>query len=230
MASFDLRYIQCAPYQVTEGEVSYGAKVKVGEAMSADINFAFAEGRLYAEGKLSEYIKELTGGTISIAVKDILEEAQKVMYGVAEKSRTISDSPINGIVYTAKDSASYVGISFYCKDKVDGATKFTCVLAVKALFGPPAMSKATKGQNITFSTPTTTGEFLPADDAEQAVIEVAIVDAEATAIAWCDAVLTTYTPEMASLMAEEPDTTNGSDPVQAIEDAAPAEPEVTSNG
>ena len=92
------------------------------------------------------------------------------------------------------------------------------------------MSKSTKGQNITFSTPTTTGEFLPADDAEQAVIEVAIVDDEATAIAWCDAVLTTYTPEMASLMAEEPDTTNGSDPVQAIEDAAPAEPEVTSNG
>ena len=56
------------------------------------------------------------------------------------------------------------------------------------------------------------------------------MDDEATAIAWCDAVLTTYTPEMASLMAEEPDTTNGSDPVQAIEDAAPAEPEVTSNG
>ena len=230
MASFDLRYIQCAPYQVTEGKVSYGAKVKVGEAMNADITFTFAEGRLYAEGKLSEYIKELTGGTISMAVKDILQEAQKVMYGVAEKSRTISDSPVKGIVYSAKDSASYVGIAFYCKDKVDGATKYTCVLAVKALFGPPAMSKATKGQNITFSTPTTTGEFLPADDAEQAVIEVATVDDEATAIAWCDAVLTTYTPEMASLMAEEPDTTNGSDPVQAIEDAAPAEPEVTSNG
>lgn len=230
MASFDLRYIQCAPYQFEDGEVSYGAKQKVGDAMNADINFTFAEGRLYAEGKLSEYIKELTGGTISMAVKDILEPAQKVMYGVAEKSRTISDTPIKGIVYTAKDSAAYVGISFYCKDKVDGVTKFTCVLAVKALFGPPAMSKATKGQNITFSTPTTTGEFLPADDAEQAVIEVATVDDEATAIAWCDAVLTTYTPEMASLMAEEPDTTNGSDPVQSIEDAAPAEPEVTGNG
>ena len=66
MASFDLRYIQCAPYQATEGEVSYGAKVKVGDAMNADINFTFAEGRLYAEGKLSEYIKELTGGTISM--------------------------------------------------------------------------------------------------------------------------------------------------------------------
>lgn len=230
MASFDLRYIQCAPYQVTEGKVSYGAKAKVGEAMSADITFTFAEGRLYAEGKLSEYIKELTGGTISMAVKDILEEAQKVMYGVAEKSRTISDTPIKGIVYTAKDSAAYVGISFYCKDKVDGVTKFTCVLAVKALFGPPAMSKATKGQNITFSTPTTTGEFLPADDDEQAVIEVAIVDDEATAIAWCDAVLTNYTPEMAALMAEEPDTTNGSDPVQYNEATEPSEPEVTGNG
>ena len=92
------------------------------------------------------------------------------------------------------------------------------------------MSKATKGQNITFSTPTTTGEFLPADDAEQAVIEVATVDDEATAIAWCDAVLTTYTPEMAALMAEEPDTIDGSDPVQYNEATENSEPEVTGNG
>ena len=230
MASFDLKYIQCAPYQFSEGKVSYGEKVKVGEAMNADIAFTFAEGRLYAEGKLSEYIKEITGGTISIAVKDIAQDAQKTMYGASEKNRTISDAPIKGIVYTAKDSASYVGISFYCKDRVDGATKFTCILAVKSLFGPPSMNKATKGQNITFSTPSTTGEFLPADDDEQAVIEVAIADDEEAAKSWCDAVLTSYTPEMASLMAEEPGTTDGSDPVQDTNAEEPNEPEVTENG
>ena len=72
--------------------------------------------------------------------------------------------------------------------------------------------------------------LLPADDDEQAVIEVAIADDEEAAKSWCDAVLTSYTPEMASLMAEEPDTTDGSDPVQDTNAEEPNEPEVTENG
>ena len=220
MPSFDLRYIQCAPYQFSEGNVTYGAKQMIGDAMSVDINMTFAEGRLYAEGKLSEFIKEVTGGTISIAVKDILAEAQKIMFGVKDKQRTISDSPIQGLAYSAKDTASYVGVSCYCKDRVDNATKFTCLLVIKSLFGPPAMSKQTKGQNITFSTPTTTGEFLPSDADDQDYLEVAIVDDEAAAKQWCDSVLEDYGQSAmeASALSEQP--------IDPMDDATT--PEVTS--
>lgn len=220
MPSFDLRYIQCAPYQFSEGNVTYGAKQMIGDSMSVDINMTFAEGRLYAEGKLSEFIKEVTGGTISIAVKDILAEAQKIMFGVKDKPRTISDSSIQGLAYSAKDTASYVGVSFYCKDRVDNATKFTCLLVIKSLFGPPAMSKQTKGQNITFSTPTTTGEFLPSDADDQDYLEVAIVDDEATAKQWCNSVLENYGQAVmeASALSEQP--------IDPMDDATT--PEVTS--
>lgn len=223
MPSFDLRYIQCAPYQCTDKNVTYGAKQKVGDAMSVDITLTFAEGRLYAEGKLSEFMKEVTGGTISMAVKDILKEAQKTMFGVKDKQRTISEQPVSGLVYSAKDTASYVGISFYCKDMVDNVAKFTCILIIKSLFGPPAMSKQTKGQNITFSTPTTTGEFLPSDADAQELFELATVDSEDEAIAWCDAVLQDYGQESMSAMTLSDDT------AENVTDAEPDTLEETTN-
>lgn len=223
MPSFDLRYIQCAPYQCTDKNVTYGAKQKVGDAMSVDITLTFAEGRLYAEGKLSEFMKEVTGGTISMAVKDILKEAQKTMFGVKDKQRTISEKPVSGLVYSAKDTASYVGISFYCKDMVDNVAKFTCILIIKSLFGPPAMSKQTKGQNITFSTPTTTGEFLPSDADAQELFELATVVSEDEAIAWCDAVLQDYGQESMSAMTLSDDT------AENVTDAEPDTLEETTN-
>lgn len=80
MPSFDLRYIQVAKYNSDgNGNVSYGGKTKVGDAMTVLMELAFAEGRLYAEGTLAEMIREATGGTISVGVKRILDDAQKLM-------------------------------------------------------------------------------------------------------------------------------------------------------
>ena len=40
------------------------------------------------------------------------------------------------------------------------------------------------GENITFATPTTSGEFLAANKADKELLEVAVCDSEADAIAW----------------------------------------------
>ena len=50
------------------------------------------------------------------------------------------------------------------------------------------MTLQTAGENIQFNTPTTSGEFLASDAASQDMLEVAICDTEAAAIAWCAAV------------------------------------------
>ena len=80
MAKYDLRYIQCARYVNTDGAISFTDKQKVGDAMTANIELRFAEGRLYAESTLAEYIRKCTGGTISLGVKYIKEAAQKLMF------------------------------------------------------------------------------------------------------------------------------------------------------
>lgn len=191
MPTFDARYIQIAKYNFDKETktVSYTDKTKVGDAMAVNIDLKFAEGRLYAEGKLAEYLKEATGGTISMAVKYILEAAQKMMYGATESTKTVASKQIKGLRFSAKDVANYVGVSLYAPDKIDGVAKYTTMFAAKSLFGPPAYSFATKGQNIEFKTPTTSGEFLPDDSDDEILIDTAICDTVEEAKAWCDAVL-----------------------------------------
>ncbi len=185
MPSFDLRGINVAAYSST----GYSGKVSAGDAMSCNLELKYAEGRLYAEGKLAEYLKLATGGTCSIAVKYIPEAAQKLMFGFTENSRTVGSAPVKSLKATSDDVGTYVGLAFYAPDKIDGATKYTCVFVPKVSFGAPSYAYATKGDSITFNTPTTTGEFMPDQANGNTVIETAVCDTAEAAIAWCDAVL-----------------------------------------
>lgn len=178
MPSFDLRGIRAGKYKNTAGTVSYENPTDVGDAMSAQLDLKFAEGRLYAESKLAEYIKLATGGTISLAVKYIKKDAQAMLYGCT------TDTSKENIKFSAKDVANYVGVGFYAPDKVDGVTKYTCVWVPKALFGPPSMAYQTKGENIQFNTPTTTGEFLADDSENELLLETETVDSAADAATW----------------------------------------------
>ena len=178
MPSFDLRGIRAGKYKNTAGTVSYEKPTDVGDAMSAQLDLRFAEGRLYAESKLAEYIKLATGGTISLAVKYIKKAAQAMFYGCT------TDTSKENIKFSAKDVANYVGVGFYAPDKVDGVTKYTCVWVPKALFGPPSMAYQTKGENIQFNTPTTTGEFLADDSENELLLETETVDSAAEAVTW----------------------------------------------
>ena len=200
MPQFDLRHIYCAKYVNTAGTISYTSPQQIGDAMTANIEVRYAEGRLYAESTLAEYMRKAVGGTISIGVKYIKDSAQMLMFGKRSKSRSISYTPvgsstataesITGLTLGGQDEGTYVGVAFYAPDMVDGVKKYTCVLIRKTLFGPPGMSLQTAGENIQFNTPVTSGEFLADDSATQELMEVAVVADENAAIAWVTAALT----------------------------------------
>lgn len=58
MPSFDLRGIKCANYVNTNGTISYTGAQSIGDAMTVDLQLKYAEGRLYAESTLAEYMKK----------------------------------------------------------------------------------------------------------------------------------------------------------------------------
>lgn len=188
MPAFDLRHIYVAEYNNTSGVITYGTAQSAGDAMTANLELRFAEGRLYAESTLAEYIRKALGGTISLGVKYIPDAAQKLLFGRTDKSRTVGSATVTSLLTTAKDKPKAVGVAFYAPDMVDGVEKYTCVFASRALFGPPSMAYQTLNESITFQTPTTTGEFMADHSTEQNLFEVAVVDTEAEAIAWCAAV------------------------------------------
>ena len=193
MAKFDLRHIQCAKYVNTNGTITFTDKTLVGDAMQANISLRFAEGRLYAESHLAEFIRKCTGGTISLGVKYIKTAAQKLMFGLTEKTRSVtpaggSATSVTSLVTKKNTVGNYVGISFYSPAMYDGVEKFDCVFIGKNMFGEPDMTLQTAGENIQFNTPTTSGEFLADDSSDGQIKEAVTVDTEALAIAWCDAV------------------------------------------
>jgi len=199
MPQFDLRGIKCAKYVNTAGSISYTNKQDVGDAMTANLEMRFAEGRLYAESTLAEFMRKAVGGTISLGVKYVKNAAQQLMYGSSAKAQSVSYIPVgstvtatasvSGLALGGKSAAQYVGIVFYAPDMVDGVLKYTVVFAKKCLFGPPSMTLQTAGENIVFNTPTTSGEFLADDSSAQDMLLVFTCDDENEAIALCDALL-----------------------------------------
>jgi len=196
MPQFDLRGIKVAKYVNTSGTITYTGKQSAGDAMQCNLELRFAEGRLYAESTLAEYIRKAVGGTISLGVKYLPDAVKQLLFGATAKTRnvtytsgtTTTTTSVSGTVIGARSEGSYVGLACYAPDMVDGEEKFTCVFIPKVLFGPPSLNLQTAGQNIVFNTPVTSGEFLASDAASKDLIETAIADSEEAAKAWVDAV------------------------------------------
>jgi phi13 family phage major tail protein len=185
MPTFDLRGIKIGKYTNTDGTITYDTPVSMGDAMSVELNLTAAEGRLYAESRLAEYKKLITGGTASVGVKYITDAAQKLLFGMSENTRDVgTNTSQKSLKATAKDIAKYVGMGFYAPDAIDGTDKYTAVFVYKVLFGAPGYVYATKGDSITFQTPTTTGEFLADDSEDKNIMEIAILASESDAVAW----------------------------------------------
>ena len=197
MPQIDLRYIKVAKYINNNGTVSYSNKQTAGDAMTAALSLRSAEGRLYAESALAEYLKMATGGSISLGVKYLPDAVQKLMYGMTDKSRSITytvgttevTESVSGLALASESTGSYVGVAFYAPDMVDGVLKYTAMFIPKALFGPPDHNFQTAGDGFNFQTPVTTGEFMRSDDSSHELLEFVTVDTEAAAKAWVDKVL-----------------------------------------
>ena len=72
---------------------------------------------------------------------------------------------------------------------IDGALKYTCVFVRRIIFGLPAMVYKTKGDSLTFQTPTTTGEFMADHSSTQNLVDVVTVDTVGNARKWVDGAL-----------------------------------------
>lgn len=132
------------------GDETYGTPVKLAKAISAELSVELAEATLYADDGAAEVIKEFKSGTLSLGVDDIGSTAAAQLVGVC-----VDD---NGVVISAaEDGGKPVAIGFRAK-KANGKYKYFWLYRVK--FGIPATSLATKGDSITFSTPTIEGTVM----------------------------------------------------------------------
>ena len=132
------------------GDETYATPMQMAKAMSADLSVELAEATLYADDGAAEIVKEFKSGTLSLGVDDI---------GAAVASDlTGANIDANGVVIsTSEDGGDPVAVGFRAK-KANGKYKYYWLYRVK--FGIPATNLATKGDSITFSTPTIEGTVM----------------------------------------------------------------------
>lgn len=151
MATIGLDKLYYAPITEDEnGEETYGTPVQLAKAISAELSVELAEATLYADDGASEVVKEFKSGTLSLGVDDIGPSVASDLSGV-----TIDKN--NVIIASSEDATAPVAIGFRAK-KSNGKYKYFWLYRVK--FGIPASSLATKGDSITFSTPTIEGTIM----------------------------------------------------------------------
>lgn len=189
MPEFDLRGMKVAEYKYDKltKKITYGETMDMGEAMSANLEMKFAEGRIYAESALAEYMKKVTGMTVSQGIKYIPDKTQQLLFKAYQLSRNMGSgsTSVKSMAFGKSSTGRYVGSGFYAPDMIDGVEMFTAVFIHKVLFGPPSKTLQTMGETITFNTPTTTGEALVDDKGH--LHEWYSFATEAEAIAWIEA-------------------------------------------
>lgn len=132
------------------GEEIYGTPTQLAKAISAELSVELAEATLYADDGAAEIVKEFKNGTISLGVDDIGSTTAAALTGV-----TVDNN--NVVVSNSEDGGDPVAVGFRAK-KSNGKYKYYWLYRVK--FGIPATNLATKGDSITFSTPTIEGTVL----------------------------------------------------------------------
>ena len=138
------------------GGESYGKPTQLAKAMTADLSVELAEATLYADDGAAEIVKEFKSGKLTLGVDDIGAAVASDLTGATIDA--------NGVIVSAsEDGGSPVAIGFRAK-KANGKYKYFWLYRVK--FGIPAANLATKGDSITFSTPTIEGTILRRNKAD----------------------------------------------------------------
>ncbi|MEE0682056.1 MAG: major tail protein [Candidatus Gastranaerophilaceae bacterium] len=132
------------------GNETYATPIQLAKAISADLAVELAEATLYADDGAAEIVKEFKSGTLSLGIDEIGTSAASDLTGAS-----IDDNHV--LISGSEDGGDPVAIGFRAK-KANGKYKYYWLYRVK--FGIPATNLATKGDSITFSTPTIEGTVL----------------------------------------------------------------------
>ena len=138
------------------GDETYATPKLLAKAISADLSVELNEATLYADDGVAELVKEFKGGTLSLGIDDIGADVAADLTGATVDSNKV-------LVSGGEDTGSSVAVGFRAK-RADGKYKYYWLYRVK--FGIPATNLATKGDSITFSTPTIEGTILRRNKAD----------------------------------------------------------------
>jgi phi13 family phage major tail protein len=129
------------------GIETYGTPKVLAKAMTAELSVELIEAILYADDGASEVVKEFKSGALTLGIDDIGSLVAQDLTGCKIDSNNV-------VVSRSEDGGSPVAVGFRAK-KANG--KYRYFWLYRVIFSVPATTLATKGDSITFSSPTIEG-------------------------------------------------------------------------
>jgi len=136
--------------EASGGAETYAAPIQLAKAIKADLSIELAEVTLYADDGAAYVIKDFKSGTLSLGVDDIGITAAQDLTGAV-----IDD---NGVLISASENDGAVVAVGFRALKPNNHYRYFWLYRVK--FGVPATNLQTKGDTITFQTPTIEGTVM----------------------------------------------------------------------
>lgn len=175
---------------ITDGSTgeTYGTPALLAKAISADISIEINEATLYADDGQADAVKEFKSGTISLSIDDLGASVAAALIGATVDQKGV-------LVSTSEDAPNYVAIGFRAK-MANGKYKYYWLYRV--LFSIPATNLVTKGDSITFSTPTIEGTIfrrLKADEGSKHPWKAEVEESTSTATTIASWFTTVYEPD-----------------------------------
>ena len=135
----------------TAGSTTYDTPVKLGNAISVDINPTVEENKLYGDNMAVAVLKKLKEVAITISTTDIPLKDRAIMLGY-------SQSTVDGsITVKNEDNAPYVALMFEATT-ADGGSHY--YKFYKGRFAPNQQQIETEGESINWQTPSMEGTFI----------------------------------------------------------------------
>ena len=133
-----------------EGVETYGTPQKLAKAISTELSVEIAEAILYADDAAAESIKSFKNGKLTLGIDDIGVDKVQLLTGAG-----VDDNGV--LVSTSEDLPPYVAVGFRAQ-KSNG--KYRYFWLYKVQFGIPSVSLQTKGDSISFQTPSIEGTIV----------------------------------------------------------------------
>lgn len=155
---------------------TYGDPLRYGKAVAMTVTPNYAEGSSYADDAQDEYDKEYTNADITLGTNYVPIKAEPILFGHE------IDEETGHVIYNANDQSNEVGVGIMRVEKINGARKYTAIFIFKAKFSEPSEDYETKGESITYKTPSISGKATPIDDGRWK--ESKICDTMTDALSW----------------------------------------------
>ena len=156
MAYFGLSKPWIGAYSIDDSThaETYADLTQVGEAVSTEATPNYNEASLYGDNKQVESVKEFTSADISMGITRIPAKAAQMMFGHTVTTDGVETS-------NANDAAGYVGYGCIVQSIENGVKSYRGLFFPKVMMVEGAETYETKGESVTFQTPTLSGKAMP---------------------------------------------------------------------